>query len=63
MQSTHSAAANRELHHAINPTLADFDRQFRRQTPAPISGPSGSDREAFAARARAIIAVTLKGGC
>jgi hypothetical protein len=62
--STNTAAAGRELHHAINPGLAEFDRLARKATsPKPVFTPQQYDeRDVFRARARAIILRSLKEG-
>lgn len=62
--STNIAAAGRELHHAINPGLAEFDRLARKPIrPKPVFTRGQYDeREIFRARARAIIERSLKGG-
>lgn len=60
--NNNTAAAGRELHHAINPGLAEFDRLLRKSKPnQPVSTDHGFDeREIFLSRARAIIQRTLK---
>lgn len=59
--STNTTAAGRELHHAINPGLAEFDRLARKakltQSAADYRG--FDERDIFRARARAIILRTI----
>jgi len=61
--STNTAAAGRELHHAINPGLAEFERLLRKSKPTKSAAAyrGFDERQVFIARAQAITQRTLKG--
>lgn len=62
MAYLHTAIA-RELHHSINPALAEFDRLICGAVKHTVQRSASScERALFVARARAIVARTLKEG-
>lgn len=65
MRNTLTAVEGREIHHAINPGLAEFDRRLHRQRATTQCPPRHTADEAaiFRARAQNILRVTLRGGC
>ena len=59
MQARNQAAGGREIHHSINPALADFDRALRRaHEDGPGNPPDTDGRALILARARAVVART-----